>query len=61
MLFHYNNLEFKEDNDTTQKSYQKNKNRKFDLDSQNVFMDKSRPVNMKKNNKKLDLEFDLNQ
>ena len=61
VIYHYNNLEFKEDNDTTQKSYQKNKNRKFDLDSQNVFMDKSRPVNMKKNNKKLDLEFDLNQ
>ena len=59
VLFHYNNTEFKDDNDT-QKSFPKNRNRKFDLDSQNEFMDKSRPPNMKKNNRKLDLEFNFN-
>jgi hypothetical protein len=47
VLYHYNNNEFKDDNDT-QKSFPKNRNRKFDLDSQNEFMDKSRPPNMKK-------------
>ena len=59
VLYHYNNTEFKDDNDT-QKSFPKNRNRKFDLDSQNEFMDKSRPPNMKKNNRKLDLEFNFN-
>ena len=59
VLYHYNNNEFKDDNDT-QKSFPKNRNRKFDLDSQNEFMDKSRPPNMKKNNRKLDLEFNFN-
>jgi len=59
VLYHYNNIEFKDDNDT-QKSFPKNRNRKFDLDSQNEFMDKSRPPNMKKNNRKLDLEFNFN-
>ena len=58
VLYHYNNNEFKDD--TTQKSFPKNRNRKFDLDSQNEFMDKSRPPNMKKNNRKLDLEFNFN-
>jgi hypothetical protein len=59
VLYHYNNTDFKDDNDT-QKSFPKNRNRKFDLDSQNEFMDKSRPPNMKKNNRKLDLEFNFN-
>ena len=59
VLYHYNNTEFRDDNDT-QKSFPKNRNRKFDLDSQNEFMDKSRPPNLKKNNKKLDLEFNFN-
>ena len=59
VLYHYNNLEFRDDNDT-QKSFPKNRNRKFDLDSQNEFMDKSRPPNLKRNNKKLDLEFNFN-
>ncbi len=59
VLYHYNNNDFKDDNDT-QKSFPKNRNRKFDLDSQNEFMDKSRPPNMKKNNRKLDLEFNFN-
>jgi hypothetical protein len=59
VLYHYNNNDFKDDNNT-QKSFPKNRNRKFDLDSQNEFMDKSRPPNMKKNNRKLDLEFNFN-
>ena len=62
VLYHYNNNEFKEGNETTI-AYPKNRNksRKFDMDSQNEFMDKSRPVNMRKNNKKLDLEYNSNQ
>ena len=59
VLYHYNNIEFRDENDT-QKSFPKNRNRKFDLDSQNEFMDKSRPPNLKRNNKKLDLEFNFN-
>jgi len=59
VLYHYNNIEFRDDNDS-QRSFPKNRNRKFDLDSQNEFMDKSRPPNLKKNNKKLDLEFNFN-
>ena len=60
VLYHYNNIEFRDDNDT-QKSFPKNRNRKFDLDSQNEFMDKSKPPNLKNKNKKLDLEFSLNE
>ena len=59
VLYHYNKIEFRDENDT-QKSFPKNRNRKFDLDSQNEFMDKSRPPNLKRNNKKLDLEFNFN-
>ena len=60
VLYHFNNAEFNEGNES-QKQISRNKKHRFDLDSQNEFMDKSRPINMKKNNKKLDLEFDLNQ
>ena len=43
-----------------QKQISRNKKHRFDLDSQNEFMDKSRPANMKQNNKKLDIEFNFN-
>ena len=59
VLYHYNNNLFKDENET-QSSFHKTKNRKFDLESQNEFMDKSRPANMKQNNKKLDIEFNFN-
>ena len=59
VLYHYNNNLFKDENET-QTSIHKTKNRKFDLESQNEFMDKSRPANMKQNNKKLDIEFNFN-
>ena len=59
VLYHYNNNLFKDENET-QNSFHKTKNRKFDLESQNEFMDKSRPANMKQNNKKLDIEFNFN-
>ena len=59
VLYHYNNAEFNEGNES-QKQISRNKKHRFDLDSQNEFMDKSRPINMKKNNKKLDLQFSDN-
>ena len=59
VLYHYNNTEFNEGNES-QKQISRNKKHRFDLDSQNEFMDKSRPINMKKNNKKLDLQFSDN-
>ena len=59
VLYHYNNNLFKDENET-QSSFHKTKNRKFDLESQNEFMDKNRPANMKQNNKKLDIEFNFN-
>ena len=59
VLYHYNNNLFKDENET-QTSIHKTKNRKFDLESQNEFMDKSRPAKMKQNNKKLDIEFNFN-
>ena len=59
VLYHYNNNLFKDENET-QNSFHKTKNRKFDLESQNEFMDKRPPANMKQNNKKLDIEFNFN-
>ena len=59
VIYHYNNKEFKEGNEN-QDQFKINQQRKFDMESQNEFMDKSRPINMKKNNKKLDLQFSDN-
>jgi hypothetical protein len=59
VLYHYDNNQFKDESETIN-TFQKSKNRKFDLESQNEFMDKSRPINMKQNNKKLDIEFNFN-
>ena len=56
VLYHFDNNQFKDESETIN-TFQKSKNRKFDLESQNEFMDKSRPINMKQNNKKLDIEF----
>ena len=49
---------FKDDNESLNKFY-KSKKRKFDLESENEFMDKIRPINMKQNNKKLDILFNF--
>ena len=59
VLYHYDNNQFKDESETIN-TFHKSKNRKFDLESQNEFMDKSRPINMKQNNKKLDIEFNFN-
>ena len=59
VLYHYDNNQFKDESET-KNSFHKSKNRKFDLESQNEFMDKSQPINMKQNNKKLDIEFNFN-
>ena len=59
VIYHYNNNEFKEGNESQSRSRKVNKPN-IDMESQNEFMDKSRPVNLKKNNKKLDIEFSIN-
>ena len=59
VIYHYNNNEFKEGKDN-QAQFRINQQRKFDLESQNEFMDKSKPPNLKSKNKKLDFEFPLN-
>jgi len=59
VIYHYNNIEFKEGKDN-QAQFRINQQRKFDLESQNEFMDKSKPPNLKSKNKKLDFEFPLN-
>ena len=57
-MYHYNHKIFNDEDEPHE--FTKIIKRKFDQESQNEFMDKSRPVNMKENNKKLDLEFGLN-
>ena len=57
-MYHYNKTEFKEGNlDFTSRRRIREIDRNADSNSQNEFMDKSKPDNMKKFNKKLDLEF----
>ena len=60
VIYHYNNQQFKEGKDN-QDQFKINQQRKFDMESQNEFMDKSKPPNLKNKNKKLDLEFSLNE
>ena len=54
-IYHYNCVEFKEGN--IQFSRRKKDNDNSEMSSKNEFMDKSKPIDMKKFNKKLDLEF----
>ena len=57
-MYHYNKTEFREGNlDFTSRRRIREIDRNADSNSQNEFMDKSKPDNMKKFNKKLDLEF----
>ena len=58
-MYHYNNEQFNEGIINNSKNKTREKKPKFDMESQNEFMDKSRPANIKKNNKKLDLEFNF--
>ena len=58
-MYHYNNEQFNEGIINNSKNNTREKKPKFDMESQNEFMDKSRPANIKKNNKKLDLEFNF--
>ena len=59
VMYHYNNEQFNEGIINNSKSIKREKKPKFDMESQNEFMDKTRPANIKKNNKKLDLEFNF--
>ena len=60
VIYHYNNKEFKEGNEN-QDQFKINQQRKFDMESQNEFIDKTKPPNLKTKNKQLDLEFSLNE
>jgi hypothetical protein len=59
VIYHYNNNEFKEGYEN-QTKLENRQPRKFDMESQNEFMDKSKPPNIQNKNKKLDLEFSWN-
>ena len=59
VIYHYNNNQFKEGYEI-QSKMKKQQPRKFDMESQNEFMDKSKPPNMQTKNKKLDLEYSWN-
>ena len=54
-MYHYNNDEFKE-GDLQIKSSRNNR-MNFDISSKNEFLDKSKPINMKKFNQKLDFDY----
>lgn len=57
-MYHYNKTEFREGSlEFTSRRRIREIDRNADSNSQNEFMDKSKPDNMKKFNKKLDLEF----
>ena len=58
VMYHYDNVQFNEGISITSKNITRDNRRKFDMESQNGFMDKTRPPNLKKNNKKLDLEYE---
>ena len=60
VIYHYNNQQFKEGKDN-QGQFKINQQRKFDMESQNEFMDKSKPPNLKTKNKQLDLQFSLDE
>lgn len=60
VIYHYNNQQFKEGKDN-QGQFKINQQRKFDMESQNEFLDKSKPPNLKNKNKQLDLEFSFNE
>ena len=59
VIYHYNNNEFKEGYEN-QTKLENRQPRKFDMESQNEFMDKSKPKYIQNKNKKLDLEFSWN-
>ena len=54
-MYHYNNDEFKE-GDLQIKSSRNNR-MNFDISSKNEFLDKSKPINIKKFNQKLDFDY----
>ena len=57
-MYHYNNNEFVEGRlQTGKKTRNKIKKVNIDVSSRNEFLDKSKPADMKKFNKNLDLNF----
>ncbi len=57
VMYHYDNNEFKEGNLDMSRSRNIFNKRNYDVSSRNEFLDKTKPANMKKFNKELDLEF----
>jgi len=63
VIYHYNKNEFKEGNEPRSRNIDnksEKSERSSDMESQNEFMKKNKPVNLKQNNKKLDIEFSIN-
>ena len=56
-MYHYNNTEFKEGNKPPIAKRNVSK-RNIEISSRKEFLDKSKPIDMKKYNQKLDLDFD---
>ena len=57
-MYHYNNNEFTEGRlETGRKSRNKIKKANIDVSSRNEFLDKSKPADVRKHNKDLDLNF----
>ena len=56
-MYHYNNTEFKEGNKPPIAKRNVSK-RNIEISSRKEFLDKSKPIDMKKHNQKLDLDFD---
>lgn len=54
-IYHYNNTIFKEGNRDI--NHRNHNNRNVEISSRNEFLDKKRPIDMKKYNQKLDLDF----
>mgnify|MGYP007069961766 CR=1 FL=1 len=63
VIYHYNKNEFKEGNEPRSRNIDnksEKSERSSDMESQNEFMKKNKPSNLKQNNKKLDIEFSIN-
>ena len=58
-IYHYDKKEFKDGDREFSKNNIRRRERNVDISSRNEFLNKNKPIDMKKFNKKLDLEFDV--
>ena len=56
-IYHYDKKEFKDGEGEYNNNNKKRRERNIDISSRNEFLNKNKPIDMKKFNKKLDLEF----